>query len=184
MMKRLVLLLLLGLSVLGLSSCGYTTRSMISDQYKTIYITPFVNTIDITREGDSGDKYQLNRPLTETEVTKAVSNRYLFDGNLKPVKEASADMVLVGQLVQFRKDPLRYADNSDDVTEYRVNIVVNLEMWDNTGPEKKLLWSEPGFTGETSYFVTGAQAISEDQAVQNSITDLARRVVERTVEQW
>jgi hypothetical protein len=184
MMKRPVKLLLLGLSVLGLSSCGYTTRSMISDQYKTVYITPFVNTIDITQEGASGDKYQLNRPLTETEVTKAVSNRYLFDGNLKPVKETSADMILVGQLVQFRKDPLRYADNSDDVTEYRVNIVVNLEMWDNTGPEKKLLWSEPGFTGETSYFVTGAQAISEDQAVQNSITDLARRVVERTVEQW
>jgi hypothetical protein len=57
-------------------------------------------------------------------------------------------------------------------------------MWDNTGPEKQILWEENGFTGETSYFVTGTQAISEDQAIQNSIIDLARRIVERTVEQW
>lgn len=185
MMKRILAIVLLSFFVLGLSGCGYTTRSMICDQYKTIYVTPFVNTIDITKEGDSGDKYQLNRPLTETEVTKAVSNRYLFDGNLKPVKQEDANMALVGQLVQFRKDPLRYADNSDNVTEYRVNIVVNLEMWDNTGPEKKLLWREPGFTGETSYFVPPApNSISENQAVQNSINDLARRIVERTVEQW
>jgi hypothetical protein len=180
MIKRLLVITFLSSSVLGIIGCGYTTRSMISDKYRTIYITPFTNRIDITQEGGAGNKYQLYRPLLESEITKTVSNRYLFDGNLKPTKEATADLILKGELVQFRKDPLRYADNSDDVTEYRVNIVVNLEMWDKTGPEKQLLWSEPSFTGETSYFVTG----SEEQAVQNSITDLARRIVERTVEQW
>jgi hypothetical protein len=169
---------------LTFSGCGYTSRSMISDKYRTIYVPPFSNSIDITMQGDAGNKYQLYRPNMESEVTRAVSNRYLFDGNLKPVKEETATLTLRGELAQFRKDPLRYADNSDDVTEYRVNIVVNLQMWDNTGPEKQLLWEEKGFTGETSYFVTGPNAISEEQAINNSITDLARRIVERTVDQW
>ena len=169
---------------LTFAGCGYTTRSMISDKYRTIYIPPFTNRIDITMSGDVGNKYQLYRPQMETQVTTTVSNRYLFDGSLKPVKQETASMILKGELAQFRKDPLRYADNSDNVTEYRVNIVVDLKMWDNTGPEKVLLWEENGFTGETSYFVSGPNMITEEQAIQNSITDLARRIVERTVDQW
>jgi hypothetical protein len=157
---------------------------MISDKFRTIYIEPFTNRIDITLESQTGNKYELYRPQLESEVTRAVSNRYLFDGSLKPVREQTADLILKGELVQFRKDPLRYADNSDNVTEYRVNIVVNISLWDNTTAEKKLDWQENGFTGETSYFVSGPQAISEEQAIHNSITDLARRIVERTVEQW
>jgi hypothetical protein len=184
MIKRLLVIAFLSSSVLGIIGCGYTTRSMITDKYRTIYISPFTNRIDITQEGDAGNKYQLYRPLLESEITRTVSNRYLFDGNLKPTKEATADLILKGELVQFRKDPLRYADNTDDVTEYRVNIVVNLQMWDNTGAEKQQAWQEPSFTGETSYFVSGNQTISEEQAITNSITDLARRIVERTVEQW
>jgi hypothetical protein len=184
MIRKFLAIGFLSLLIFGFIGCGYTTRSLISDKYKTIYITPFTNKIDITLDSDAGDKYELYRPHLESEITKAVSNRYLFDGNLKPVRESNANMILEGELAQFRKDPLRYADNSDNVLEYRVNIVVNLKMWDNTGPEKQILWEENGFTGETSYFVTGTQAISEDQAIQNSIIDLARRIVERTVEQW
>ncbi len=169
---------------LTFSGCGYTTRSMLSSQYSTIYIAPFSNTIDITVEGDAGNKYQLYRPQIESQVTRAVSNKYLFDGSLKPEKEERASLTLRGELTQFRKDPLRYADNTENVTEYRVNIVVNISLYDNTVPEKKLLWQENGFTGETSYFVSGTGAISEDQAITNSINDLARRIVERTVDQW
>jgi len=40
------------------------------------------------------------------------------------------------------------------------------------------------FTGNTSYFTTGTQAKSEATAVNDALTDLARRIVERTVEQW
>jgi len=45
-----------------LAGCGYTTRSSIGGKYKTIYVTPFVNKIDITREGDVASKYKLYRP--------------------------------------------------------------------------------------------------------------------------
>lgn len=164
--------------------CGYTTRSMISNKYKTIYVVPFVNKIDITRESDAANKYKLYKPMLETDVTKAVTNKYLFDGNLRPVKSESADLILKGELTEFRRDPLRYTDNND-VEEYRINIMVNLSMWDTK--ENKLLWQENGFTGDFTYFTSYTKSGTpkdDNTAVNDAVTDLARRIVERTVEEW
>ena len=169
-----------------LSGCGYTTRSMLSGKYRTIYITPFLNKVDITQEGYSANKYRIYRPMLETDITRRVINRYLFDGNLKPAKEDLADLVLKGELVEYRKDPLSYTSDNNDVTEYRINIYVNLSLWDKK--ENKLLWEENRFNGNYSFFTSFASGnvaqISEDTAVNNAIEDLSRRIVERTVEQW
>ena len=170
---------LLLISFLG--GCGYTTRSMISNEFRTIYIKPVVNKIDFSQENQVANRYRIYRPQLETEITKAVIDKYIFDGNLKPVEKETADLSLIGELVEFRKDPLRYTDN-DDVEEFRVNIVVNFTLWDNK--QEKIVWEVSNFTGYYDYFTMGAQMISEDAAVRNALKDLARRIVERTVEQW
>lgn len=166
---------------LALSGCGYTTRSLIAGKYKTINIAPFVNKIELTLESNSNSKYKIYRPMLESEVTKVVISSFLYDGNVKPVAEDIADLSLKGELVEFRRDPLKYTAN-DDVEEYRINIVVNLSLWDKKN--EKLVWEEKNFTGNATYFVSGPQAKSEDQAVQEAIKDLSRRIVERVVEQW
>jgi len=172
----------------GLTGCGYTTRSMLYGKYNTIYVAPFLNKVDVTQESFSANKYRIYRPMLETDITKKVINRYLFDGNLKIAKEPAADLVLKGELIEYRKDPLSYTTNTEDVTEYRVNIYVNLSLWDTK--ENKLLWQENSFNGNYSFFTSFASAgvsrgnTSEDSAVNSAIEDLARRIVERTVEQW
>ncbi len=176
-MRKVICCLLIAL----LSGCGYTTRSMIASKFHTIYVAPFVNKVDITAESDAGSKYRLYRPMIETDITRYVNNRYLFDGNLRPAKEDLADLVLKGEVIEFRKDPLRYLDN-DAVSEYRINLVVNISLWDKK--ENKLLWQENSFTGDTTYFTQGSQSKSEDTAVNDALNDLARRIVERTVEEW
>jgi hypothetical protein len=173
-----------GIAAFGLCGCGYTTRSLVSSQYRTIYITPFVNKVDITKETDTENKYRIYRPMLETDVTRAVNNKFLFDGNLKPVAQTLADLILKGELVEFRRDPLKYTD-SNEVEEYRLNIVVNISLWDVRKNEK--VWEEDNFTGTTTYFTSfarGQLAKSEDTAVTDAINDLARRIVERAVEQW
>lgn len=169
------------LLVTCLSGCGYTTRSNISSRYTTIYITPFVNKIDITAESDVASKYKLYRPRLETDITRAVIDKFMWDGNLRPVSYESANVVLNGELMEFRKDPVRY-DDSDNVTEYRVNLLVNISLLNNA--DKSLIWEEKNFTGLTSYFVSGSSAKTEAQAINDAITDLARRIVERCVEEW
>ncbi len=164
---------------LALCGCGYSTRSLIAGKYKTINIAPFVNKIELTLESDSNNKYKVYRPMLETEVTKAVINKFLYDGNVKPVALDSADLALKSELVEFRRDALRYTD-SDEVEEYRINIVVNLSLWDKKND--KLVWEEKNFTGDSTYFVAGPK--SEEQTVQEDIKDLSRRIVECVVEQW
>jgi len=181
MIRKLFLLVTSYSLLVTITGCGYTTRSMISNKYRTIYVTPFVNKVDITNEAYTANKYRIYRPTLETDITKTVTNKFLFDGNLKPMREETADLVLKGELIEFRKDPLTYDDN-DNVTEYRINLVVNISLWDKK--ENKLAWEENGFTGNTSYFTTGTQIKSEDVAINDAVTDLARRIVERTVEQW
>lgn len=185
-MKKIVLSIIICSLSLILGSCGYTTRSMISDKFRTIYVTPFVNKIDITTETDAASKYKVYKPMLETDITRAVINKFLFDGNLKPVKQEDADLVLKGELVEFRRDPLRYTD-SDEVEEYRLNLVVNITLWDNK--DNKLEWEENRFTGDYTYFtysstMQNVTKKTDDQAIPDAINDLARRIVERVVEQW
>jgi hypothetical protein len=165
---------------------------MLYGKYNTIYVAPFLNKVDITNESFSANKYRIYWPMLETDITKKVINRYIFDGNLKPAKEAAADLVLKGELIEYRKDPLSYTGDTENVTEYRINIFVNLSLWDVK--ENKLLWQESHFNGNYSYFtdlntdsagVNSARVkVPEATAVNNAIEDLARRIVERTVEQW
>ncbi|MBU1998059.1 MAG: LPS assembly lipoprotein LptE [Candidatus Omnitrophota bacterium] len=168
------------------SGCGYTTRSLVSTKFRTIYIKPFVNKIDITQEIDTGNKYKIYRPALETEITRGTINKFLFDGNLKPVNSESSDVVLSGELVDFRREPVRWTSDNNEVEEYRVLVAVNLELWDNR--EKKVVWQENSFTGDSTYYTSFAPGNvvrkSENTAVTDAVTDLARRIVERTVEEW
>lgn len=181
--------LLLAVSSLWLMGCGYTTRSMISTKYRTIYVTPFINKIDITNELDTGSKFKIYRPRLETDVTNAVINKYLFDGNLRPTNKESADLVLKGEVLEYRKDALRYSEN-DDVTEYRMSLFVNISLWDNK--ENKMLWQADRFSGYFEYFtnyyplsnVTKYDDNENDVPLNKALDDLARRVVERTVNEW
>jgi hypothetical protein len=179
--KRILLLSAICYLPSAIMGCGYTTRSQIASRYRTIYVAPFVNKIDITSEANVASKYRIYYPMVETQISRYVIEEYLTDGNIKPVKAGDADLSLKGEVMEFRKDPLRY-DESENVTEYRINLVVNLQLWDNK--ENKLVWEENNFTGDTSYFTTGTQSMSESAAVNYALTDLARRIVERTVEEW
>lgn len=180
---RVLVMGVIACAVVGscVSGCGYTTRSMVVGKYRTVYIPPFKNKIDITREATAGN-YKTYRPLMETDITSAIVQKFLIDGNLKPVDSRdNADLVLEGTLVDFRKDPLTYT-RSDEVNEYRVSISVNLKLI--ASASGTLQWEEPSFTGSSTYFLSGARAKSESAAVTDAIKDLGRRVVERTVDQW
>lgn len=165
------------ISVLLFSSCGYSTRTTLPSSIKTIYVEPFKNSIDFT----TGLQRDVYLPLLEIKARNAVVDRFLFDGSLKIAEAPLADLILKGELVSYQRSALRYTDN-EDVQEYRVQISVSFELVNAKTGETS--WNEPGFTGQADYFVSGPQASTEDSAVNEAILDLARRIVERTVEDW
>ena len=158
-------------------SCGYTTRGTLPGHLRTIYVEPFKNSVAYTTETNR----QVYLPLLEVNVRNAVINRYLLDGYLKIADPEKADLILKGELKGFQRDELRTSDN-EDVEEYRITITVSLELKDTVKNEIK--WTEPSFSGDATYALTGSLAKSESTAIDEAIKDLARRVVERTFDDW
>ncbi len=168
-------------SILAISGCGYTTSSLLPPDLKTIYVENFKNKINVTAEQNDIRMYRGYRPGMETDITKAVIDRYLFDGNLKIAHEEKADLILRSELIDYKRDSLRY-DANDNVEEYRIKLIINMKLED--AKKGTVLWTENGFAGETTYRISGAGAKSESAAIRDAEADLARRVVERTIEAW
>jgi hypothetical protein len=172
-------ILILTASLLG--GCGYTTGSLLPSHIKSIYVDNFTNSIPITEEATDRTLYKTYRPRLELDITKAVIDKYIFDGHLKIAQKQNADIVLEGSLVNFRREPTKYGE-SNTIDQYRIAIMVNMKLTDVKN--NKVMWEENNFAGSDYYYTSGPQAKSESNAVTAAIDDLARRVVERTVEVW
>lgn len=177
-MKRFILFLSFLFLING---CGYSTKSLLPADQRNIYVEPFLNQINITAETSQKSAYRIYRPLLEADITKVVIDRFIYDGNLKITSFEKADLVLSGQLVDYNRQPLRYL-SGDNVEEYRLNVVVNMQLKD--AKNDVLIWEENNFIGDTTYFTSGSLAKSEDTAITEAVKDLARRIVERTIEGW
>ena len=174
-MTRILLSMLLVLSVAG---CGYTTGSLLPSKYRTIAVSPFQNKTNNIQDNTSDRLYV---PLLETQVRTAVIDRFVFDGNLHIADADKANLLMEGDLIGLTQDSLR-TDVNQNIQQYRVRVIVSLKLTDvATG---KVLWEEPSFAGETTYFLSGPQAQSQSSALTAALTDLATRVVERTIENW
>ncbi len=160
--------------------CGYSTRSLISQLgYRTIYVRPFINKIDITSETSVARRYKTYYPLLENDITSKVINRFISDGNLRLAKEEEADLILDGELTDYRRDALRYTNEQDEeVEEYRITIVVRLKLHDVLG--ETLLWEAGSFCGDATYLTEG----SESSAISEAVDDLARRIVNSIIDIW
>ncbi|MBI4433028.1 MAG: LptE family protein [Candidatus Omnitrophica bacterium] len=161
--------------------CGYTTKSLLPADIRSISIEPVKNLVDVSREVDEKSHFRVYRPGLETDLTNAIINRFIFDGNLKVVAPEKADAIVETKITDYRRDALRYSEG-DDIQEYRLNVVANVAVY--RAADRKLLWREQSLTGDTTFFLSGARAVTEDEAAVNAVDDLARRIVERTIEIW
>jgi hypothetical protein len=181
-MKKILSLAAIAVFGAIVPGCGYSSSSMLAPDQHTIHIKPFANKVSVTKEvTDKRSSYFSYRPGLENQITMAVVNNFIFDRHLAIEKEDKADLILTGELVDMRQFPLSYS-GSDDIQEFRIEINVDLELYDTH--TKKVVWKEKRFMGQTSYSVTGQSMKSEAQALQDAVTDLSQRVVERTVENW
>ncbi|MGB2705620.1 MAG: LPS assembly lipoprotein LptE [Candidatus Omnitrophota bacterium] len=160
---------------------GYAAGSSLPAAECSIYVDNFVNKINVTEEITDRKVYYAYRPGMEADITRRIINRFIFDGNYEIKNARGAYFILKGQLINFKREPLRY-DADDKVLEYRLSVVVDIELYKTK--DKELVWRENHFAGESTYRTTGQFAKSESAAAQAAMNDLAERVVERTVESW
>jgi hypothetical protein len=171
------------LFLLFMTGCGYTTGSLLPTHIRTVHIKPFRNRINLTEE-TSADLYRFRtyQAQLEIDITKEVIDQFISDGYLKVVEEENADAIVSGELIDFLRQPIRYGDDNETVDEFRISIVCSIEFRDVR--KNKLMWREPRIIGDSTYIVSGAHATSESSAITSAVSDLARRIVNRSIEGW
>jgi outer membrane lipopolysaccharide assembly protein LptE/RlpB len=157
-------MLLLTLVLLG--ACGYTTRSMVSEDYKTIAVPIFENT---TRRHD-----------LEFEVTRAVVEELNARTHLVVVSDASsADLVLSGRLVDVDEDTLSRR-NHQRPRQAVVFVSAEIEV-KNVGTGESVVTPRRVTEREAyTYLVQQDLRTSREEAVRS----LAERVVRQLEEGW
>lgn len=163
------------------AGCGYTSRSLLPPEMNSIHVDNFSNAIDLSREISDRRENFSYRPGLETDITKEVINGFIFYRRLDVKSKNEAALLLKGALIDFRQSPLSYDDN-DNVEEFRIELFVNVELYDNNTGE--LIWKERNFMGESNYTIAGPNAKTETQALRSAVKDLSQRIVERVVDAW
>ena len=171
---RNVFLFLLTCAVLFPLGCGYSRKTVLPKNIKTIHVGTFKNKIP------AGDIYAYE-PGLEIKITNAIIRRLHRDGNLQVVPEEKADALLEGDLIGFNQEGLRFT-GLERIEEYRLYVITALRLLDQKTGE--LIWEEPNFSGDSSYFVLGSRATSRGEAAEKAIDRLARHAVDRIVEDW
>jgi hypothetical protein len=181
-LKKNVFAILLPLvAAFAISGCGYTSKSLLPDNIKTIHIQNFTNGIDPAREiSDRRNSYSY-RPGLESEISRAVIDAFIKDRHIEVTREEGADITLSGTLVDFRQYPLSY-QGRDSIEEFRMEIYIDVEVFDNNS--KQLLWKEKNFMGQSNYIVAGPNRKTLGEAQRSAVRDIADRIVERTLEKW
>lgn len=165
---------LLGIFLFLQGACGYTHKTVLPRNIKTLHVNTFQNKVPL------GNVYAYE-PGVEIKITNAIIRRLHQDGNLKVVKSEKADALLEGDLVALDQEGVRFS-GLERIQEYRLYLVVALRLRDRKTGE--MIWEEENFSGDAPYFVLGPRAVSRGEAVDKAIERLARNVVDRIVEDW
>lgn len=179
MYKRIKSVFIFSVVLSLVAGCGYTTRGFIDPRYKTVYVRPAVNDIEITGETQENDKFRSIPPLLENYLTSSLLDRFNLDGILKVVEESKADLLVETTLKDYYRESIRYNDD-DDIEEQRIKLIYEFSLFGSDGA----LIKTKRIVANEKFATTGANARTEESALDDLMDDAARRLVEDIVEAW
>lgn len=156
------------------AGCGYTRHTTLPQGIKTIYVDTVLNKIPI-------EKVYAYVPGLEMDITNAIIRRLHRDGTLRVVAREQADAVLKCDLIGLEQEGVRFT-NLERVQEYRLFVVLSVKLVN--GKTNEVIWEEPNFSGDTSYFVSDVRTLAREEAAARAIDRLAQNLVDRIVEDW
>ncbi len=160
-----IFLLFFGL-ITAISGCGYRVGSLLPAHMKTISVPNFIN--------------RTLEPAIEIPVTNGVIERFQVDGTLEVVPEEDADTLLIGEIIDYKREGLRLSSTDDSTTEFRLTIAVRLTFKDlKTG---EVLWVADRVEGEAEFLPGASGPEAERAALPLVIEDLAEDVVSKVVD--
>lgn len=162
MIRRVLVLILIIIVVAG---CGYTTRSIMRQDFEDIHVPIFDN--DTFRRG------------LEFGLTRAVRDEILFRTKLKIVDREDADAILYGKIANVEEKVLSESIN-DDIIEGRVTLFIDIRLV-NARNGRNII-DKKGLEWQTEYIGTRSEGVST--AETEAFVDIAERIVNLMEEDW
>jgi len=150
----------------AVSGCGYRLGSLLPSHMQTVAVPNFIN--------------HTLEPAIQIDITNGVIERFQVDGTLEVVPEAEADTLLIGEIIDYKREGLRISSDNDSTTEFRLTVAVRLTFKDLT--TGKTLWVAPRIEGEAAFLPGQSGPEAERAALPLVIEDLAEDVVSKVVD--
>ena len=148
---------------------GYHVGSVLKANYRSVAVPMFKN--------------KTLKPQLEAQVTNGIIRRLQSDGTLRVDSVDNADIVVAGEIVDYRRTRLRSLQTEASTPrEFRIYIDARVEAHDRvTG---KVVLPPTIVTGTADTFIGNDLQSAEFQALPLIADDLARQVVSLLVESW
>lgn len=160
--SRLIVLLLF---CIFLGSCGYSSKSLLRSNVRSIYIPVFDN--DTFRRG------------FEFDLTKAVQDQIMLRTRLHIVNKDEADSVLIGKITNVDENVL-IEEKRDRIVESRVTISVEIRWVDKrTG---RTILERKNIKRPAEFIVRRSETVSS--ASEEVFVLVAQGIVEAMEEDW
>ena len=157
-----------GLAFLLAGCAGYRLGPTLGAEYRSVAVVMF---------GNKTYQAQIERP-----ITTAIIRQFQSDGTLRVESPSDADLILTGEVTQYRRQLLRSQPNDNNAPrEYEINVEVRVEVRDRGG---KLIIGPKTLTGKAATFIGSDLQSAEEQAMPLVAQDLAKQVVTLVAEKW
>jgi outer membrane lipopolysaccharide assembly protein LptE/RlpB len=165
-MKRRLAPLFLLLAAMGVSSCGYTSRSLYNSSVRTISVPVFVN--------------KTFRREWEFRLTEAIDKNIEYRTPYKLTRERNADTVLTGEIVEIQENVLTRRYGTILPRENQITVVVNFTWRDvRTG---RVLVERRNFNRSATEIPKIEERVED--AEQLAVERLAAAIVDQLQTDW
>lgn len=176
-MKRLNFVLGTALAAVTLlaGGCAYTTKNALPAHIHTIAVPMFKNK---TYVSDYSRK-------VEVDVTQAVRNAFIQNGELALAERETADLILEGEVTHVERETLR-SDRYGEAAEVKLKVKARISVYDVK--EAKYLLKDQLVSNSEKKQESGVYNIRrgeyENLGKANAIDDLGRVIAHTITERW
>ena len=157
--------IVLSLLFISLGSCGYSSKSLLRSNVRSIYVPIFDN--NTFRRG------------YEFDLTKAVRDQILLRTRLNIVDKDEADSILFGKVSSVNENVI-IEDTKDNIVESRVSIGVDIRWVDKrTG---RTIIERKNIKRPTEFIVRRNETLTS--ASSEAFVGVAQSIVETMEEDW
>ena len=155
-----IVLVICHLVLVGVSCCGYSTRSLLPDYFQKVHVKLFEN--------------RTLKPGLDELATNAVTDAFRSGSGLHITDESSADIIIEGKVAGYSKNPHTYTSDQT-VTEYKITIKYSIRCIDRI--KNEVFWE--GTVSDWATFST-----DEERATDEAVKKTADKLVDAILTNW